>query len=141
MTDWRSVVCVLVAHPTAAAVRVLPALILDGRIWIGEPAAIVAAVQERFDLAVTVLYAIREHHDVAARTVSAAVVCEAADAQVAPGSWIERSDDVAEPDRDLVRDALARLDAGRTPWSVRGWAADAGAWLCTAAVAAGREPT
>lgn len=146
MTEWRSDVRVLVAHPIAAAIRVLPALTLDGRIWTGEPAAIVAAVHERFDLAVTVLYAIREHHDVAARTVSAAVVCEAvvseaADAQPAPDIWIERSDDVAEPDRDLVQDALARLDTGRTPWSVRGWIADAGAWLRTAAVAAGREPT
>jgi hypothetical protein len=132
---------VLVAHPSAAAVRVLPALTLDGRIWAGEPAAIVAAVRERFDLAVTVLYAVREHTDMAARTVSAAVVCEAAEGPVALGTWIERSDDVAEPDRDLVRDALARLDAGRNPWSVRGWAADAGAWLRAAAVVAGREPT
>jgi len=138
VTQWCSDVRVLVAHPTAAAVWVLPALTFDSRVWAGEPAAIVAAVRERFDVAVTVLYALREYTDTVARTVAMAVVCEAADGAVASGPWIERPDDVAEPDRDLVRDALARLDAGPNPWAVRGWAAQAGAWL---RAAAGREPT
>jgi hypothetical protein len=124
---------VLVAHPTEASVRILPAFRLEGRIWAGEPAEIVAAVRARFDLAVTMLYSVRERYHMAARTLDLAVVVEATDSTVMAG-------DAADEDRDLVATAVAQLDAGSTAWSARGWIAGAGAWLRAAATAAGREP-
>jgi len=156
--EWQSEVRILIAHRADAAigaygrdgVLTLPKLRLPERVWLDEPAAIIAAAREQLGLEVTELFPLREIVDEQAGTVTAAVVCEARKRLKAGREivWIGANglDMFSDEDSGSARDALRRLsneslEPARAPWFVRGWFTEAERWLRAAAQKAGYTPT
>lgn len=131
----------------------LPALDVEGGVWVGDAARLIPLLRERLGLAgdFTILRHLGLSIDGAARRDRAFPVVEFHPALAEPlpgGRWVDRAELAGlslaeESQRELLAGFLAEEEAPplRAAWARPGWFAQATAWMGEALTALGRAPT
>jgi aminoglycoside phosphotransferase (APT) family kinase protein len=158
---WRTRIRWVVAHPTDPKVLVdrpdgakaLPVAERPGRLWSGDPTAVLPSLDELLGAEAVLLGRLEEDEDPAARRQRATLLAvpRAATPPPAGMAWLGAGDLAAAStpaggDAALAARVTGELAGGGPgaavqPWAARGWFDQAAAWLAAATERAGRPLT